>query len=175
MSVESWARRASGLLLPKMSLNPLGRFQVCKPGECCVEGAEGCQWCDNGLAPEFVELTIAGVTDGPCTPCSIFNTTHLIQGIFVAGGCVWNKQMTNITCIGLNDNAYIGFGFDGAGLLTATLQAGFPGGGWAEYEDTDPSASDCMNWANEILTKVFEDSFFPSCNTWPATISVSAV
>ena len=42
MSVESWARRASGLLVPTMGFaHPLGRFQPCAE-PCCEKNCEDC-------------------------------------------------------------------------------------------------------------------------------------
>jgi len=70
MSVESWARRASGLLVPTLGFanHPLGRFQPCV-GPCC-----GCESCGVSLAPG-VWADITGVLNGTCSDCEDLNTT----------------------------------------------------------------------------------------------------
>lgn len=93
MSVQTWARRVSGLLVPRMSLaNPLGRFQVCPPGECCECDTTDCPACPPfpGPGPPFLEVTIAGVTNGDCSDCANeINGVHILSNQSNPLACAW--------------------------------------------------------------------------------------
>ena len=71
MSVESWARRASGLLVPRMGFanHPLGRFQPCV-GPCCEEPL--CTDCGDWFS---VWADLPALVDGSCADCELAERT----------------------------------------------------------------------------------------------------
>ena len=80
MSFENWARRASGLVIPRMGFE---RWKFLPCLDCCpdegypnrINGCDGCtDW-----APGAFEVVIAGVTTGTCcNPCSM-NGTYILE------------------------------------------------------------------------------------------------
>lgn len=114
MSVESWAKRASGLLVPTMSFaNPLGRWQPCA-GSCCVE--DPCLACvPISSTPDFMEVTLSGIPAGFACPfyytgdITELNATHLLPhrlfnwgtclaGMGNPGFCEWCGQVKFVDC-----------------------------------------------------------------------------
>ena len=74
MSVESWARRASGLLVPTMGFaNPLGKFQVC-PGPCCFD-PQTCLDCGNALY-QGVWVELPELANARCQNCAMIGGTY---------------------------------------------------------------------------------------------------
>ena len=105
MSIESWARRASGLLVPTIGFadHPLGRWQPCV-GPCCEGGP--CIVCghpenpDTGPAQLEIELSgFSSTGDAKCPDCDALNDTFVLTE---SGNhdCVWNYQDDNFFCSG---------------------------------------------------------------------------
>ena len=81
MSVESWARRASGLLVPRMGFanHPLGRWQPCV-GPCCgfITPPIDCEDCGFGNMPESLWVDMPTLTGG-CSGCdAAYGGTHSV-------------------------------------------------------------------------------------------------
>lgn len=127
MSVESWARRASGLLVPTRSFanHPLGRWQPCV-GPCCDCSNPACK---DGLAPCCLEVEISGIIDDTCTECNeAFNAVHLLSQDQPNGG-------------GYSSNG-IPLGCPGYAAKYAHVYAGLAWGGWIRVRltiDTSPT------------------------------------
>lgn len=177
MSAENWFRRASGLLVPSLRFaNSLNRWGVCSVPCCETTGGQPCAACDaNG--PDYIELTLAGITNGTCADCAAgWNGTHLIEGIFEETACTWNKRFV-LPCTegGLTCDITFGFGW-GINTLFSVLQAGVGAfGSSASYVCNDPDETDCMNWTDLVMTKDAEyPGLYQYCNDWPETYLVSA-
>ena len=173
MSVESWARRASGLLVPTAGFanHPLGRFQPCV-GPCCEEGVV-CNQCLNNLAPEQLEVTVTGVTSGLCN-CSSLNGTFVLdwQGgysctwcVSAGGGghCFGSYFVLEANVTGTLLTVYLGTSF-------AHVCAEVPRATYTKYVGVKP---DCFAFVDEELTRQSDESFL--CTSYPETILVSAV
>lgn len=174
MSVESWARRASGLLVPRMSLaNPLGRFQVCPPGECCDPVYE-CQYCaGSGVnAPAFMQVDVAGVSDNGCGGiwCTMFNGGHICAA---SGNCSWHKfGFVGEFCPFYDPPA--GNGSVAVRMLNLALRVGLgglPNGATYEYTFVDPP--NCFTFSSLVLP-LLSTSGDGKCN-WPASVTVTSL
>ena len=136
---------------------------------CIISPTIPCQWCDDLVAPEFVDITIDGITNGRCanSTCENFNGTFRQQSLVE---CNWNKRYFGCS-EGLPFD--INFGFDAFGQLFGAL--GIPGEG-PIYECFDPDETDCLNWSDLVMTKTIETiPPDPFCLNYPATFTVSAV
>ena len=100
MSVESWARRASGLLVPTMGFanHPLGRFQPCV-GPCCPPS--NCTDCvsDDDILPASLWVDIPELTDVgtfECIGCGApIQNTYEVVGV----GCEWESAPVTMQCL----------------------------------------------------------------------------
>ena len=95
MSVESWARRASGLLVPRMGFadHPLGRFQPCV-GPCC-----GCTLLADPPPTLWVDLPNLG--PGCCANFEATFEVTLDPGITEIGGAPaqqWDLEISPAIC-----------------------------------------------------------------------------
>ncbi len=92
MSVESWARRASGLLVPTMGFaNPLGRFQPCPDGDCCPP-CFTCSDCYNGTIPGALWVDLPLWSNSLCPNCADFEQTIQVTRVIpdpFLGVCGW--------------------------------------------------------------------------------------
>lgn len=92
MSVESWSRRASGLLVPTLGFadHKLGRWM---PGEgpCCLD-------CDCIKSSEYtLDVTFADIGNDVCADCVGYNTTYQVTVEEMAGwpgGCSYQSYFS---------------------------------------------------------------------------------
>ena len=91
MSVESWARRASGLLVPTMGFanHPLGRWQPCV-GPCCGV-PEACTDCFPGAEPESIWIDVPAIANGTCESCADWEGTYELLRFYT---CQWGIAVT---------------------------------------------------------------------------------
>ena len=92
MSVERWAKRASGFLVPTLGLaNLTGQMQPCPDGDCCDEFAPvTCLDCYDGTMPNSVWIDFPALGNVVCAVCDSYEDTY------VAGNpsptqqpCIW--------------------------------------------------------------------------------------
>ena len=95
MSVESWARRASGLLVPTAGFakHPLGRFQPC-PGSCCF-APESCEDCSG--SPESLWVDIPPLTDLGAEYCDCSDLDGTYQ-VTKQSPCRWESSPQATAC-----------------------------------------------------------------------------
>ena len=77
MSVENWARRASGLLLPMRSLAAPWRFLPC---ESCCFSPTSCNDCYDGTLPSTITVDLPALADGIWEGCCDgFENTYILD------------------------------------------------------------------------------------------------
>ena len=168
MSVESWTRRVSGLLVPTLGFsNKLGHFQPCV-GPCCEYGEESgdCPYCDG--SPLYIEVTISGASNNLCTACANLDGTYLS---YYSNTCGWTFPsighigcqtataglLAQITCTPpIVPELVVVFACDGTSMA---------------YYVKGLSSTDCLSWADLVLSLTWSDN---RCSM-PASITVTAV
>lgn len=167
MSVESWARRASGLLVPRMGVTPW-RFGPC--ANCCGSGICTCE----GSTPTSLEVEISGVTEcgvGPgCETCAgDWNTTHVVT--LIEGFCWWEKTFTSCST-----TAKVVVTFLADYHLNVVMN--IVGPWWSDglYRQAPPN-NECSSWSNEPCAYQDAGGSGSGCYCWfgNATVSVSAI
>jgi len=96
VGAEHWARRASGLLVPRTRLAyRLWRFQPCT--SCCPEGKETCENCEDDLAPNEFQVMLSGIIEDGCGDCDSLNDTYVVPWREVVG-CRWYYYLPAEIC-----------------------------------------------------------------------------
>ena len=95
MSADSFIRRASGLLVPKMSFAAPWLWIPCVDCDCEEECI--CVSC-SGAVPCFVTVEISGATTEDCatSACSEFNDTFELEKTVVS--CHWENRLSPEIC-----------------------------------------------------------------------------
>ncbi len=92
MSVEGWARRASGLLVPRLGFaNLAGQMQPCPDGECCGSGIT--LPCYTGDIPLSIWIDLPALGNGTCQDCADYAGTY--QATWDTIGGYWLALPTN--------------------------------------------------------------------------------
>jgi len=191
MSVESWARRASGLLVPTLGFaHKLGRFQPCV-GPCCGEEPVTCSVCPEGTAPAALEITIAGVTNNDCSNCGdISAASHVIPATPAWNDgyrkCTYSGEIVNLGCTDTTlcrvVRVYL---VDNSDRLVVLVCLGTQAALEVEFAPEDSYASWWRTWIDGFPVDCKDFDFttdmywFPgisgsSCN-WPLTVDVLAI
>lgn len=182
MTAENWLQRASGLVVPAVGFadHPLGRWQPCV-GPCCESDVTPCEYCSTGNISRYAEVTIAGVTDGTCSGCSVLNATHVVgpvgEGAFA---CAWRAANYDFTCPG-SDWAVIevsaGVAWDiteGKYEVAAVIWIAAEGEvlQWAGYHLFYDDKPDCTSFSDLVLTQYY--STVERCNL-PNTVTLTSI
>lgn len=104
MAADSFIRRASGLLVPRMSFAAPWKFLPCE--DCCESGFK-CINCDPDYYGEF-DVTFAGVVNDNCSNCADWNTTFRVT--LPADSCVWAYRFPVQSCTGSFNEVWVTVG-----------------------------------------------------------------
>lgn len=131
---------------------------------CCLATTGPCCGCSS--VPLRYSVPVAGVTNGTCSNCSVYNATHtLTEGV----SCIWTSPSLAAACAGTED-AFVDMQCVGDNMiLVFNTRNGGDVSGIAEYRKALADWS-CLG-ANTL--SLFSNT--GDCATWPANLTATPV